>query len=350
MKCSLGLLWNKLRRWVEQVLEGLGLIGNLIILIVALAALNKASDLTITHSIHVASATGLGKTTVGFILVAFSTSLPELFVAVFSVLNPENVGVSIGNVLGSNIVNICLILGVCFLLISLKYPEKSRVLPKMAKEEIGSLYFGLFIASIVPLALIYIGYASQFIGVILLLIFAYYMFQLTKVRTPTEQSPSGTEKNKLRKYISLTILGAVIVVICAYFIVESASYLAASVGIPPVVIGATVVAFGTSLPELSTSFGAVKKGHLELALGNIIGSCFMNITLILGITLVASSLAINMSAFSNVALFSLITNLLLWYFLSNERVGRREGTVLLFLYVLFLAISLGWIQIAQTTA
>jgi cation:H+ antiporter len=330
------------------VLEGLGLPVNIIILIVALAVLDKASDLTITHSINVASATGLGKTTVGFILVAFSTSLPELFVAIFAVLNPENVGVSIGNVLGSNIVNICLILGVCFLLISLKYPEKSRTLPKMAKEELGSLYFGLFIASIVPLALIYIGYASRFVGVILLVIFIYYMFQLSKARTPAEKTPSETEKNKLRKYVSLTIFGAVGVVICAYFIVESASYLASSVGIPPVVIGATVVAFGTSVPELSTSVGAVKKGHLELALGNIVGSCFMNITLILGITLVTSPLTINMSAFSNVVIFSLITNLLLWYFLSSERIGRREGTVLLFLYALFLAISLGWIQIAQT--
>lgn len=330
------------------MLEGLGLLGNVIILVAALAALSKASDLTITHSINVASVTGLGKTTIGFILVAFSTSLPELFVAIFSVLTPENVGVSIGNVLGSNIVNICLILGVCFLLISLKYPEKSRVLPKMAKAELGSLYFGLFIASIVPLALIYIGYASRFIGVILLVIFIYYMSQLSKARTPDEQALSGTEKNKLRRYVSLTVFGAVIVVICAYFIVESASYLAASVGIPPVVIGATVVAFGTSVPELSTSFGAVKKGHLDLALGNIIGSCFMNITLILGITLVASPFRIVMSAFSNVAIFSLITNLLLWYFLSNERIGRREGTVLLFLYAVFLATSLGWIQIAQT--
>ena len=331
------------------MLEGLGLLPNVVILIAALATLSKASDLTITHSINVASVTGVGKTTVGFILVAFSTSLPELFVAIFSVLNPDNVGVSIGNVLGSNIVNICLILGVCFLLISLKYPEKTRVLPKMAKEELGSLYFGLFIASIVPLALIYIGYASRFVGVILLTIFIYYMLQLSKARTPTETSLSGTEKNKLRKYITLTILGAVGVVVCAYFIVESASFLAASAGIPPVVIGATVVAFGTSVPELSTSINAVKKGHLELALGNIIGSCFMNITLILGITLLTSSLSIVMSAFSNVAIFSLITNLLLWYFLSNERVGRREGTVLLFLYAVFLASSLGWIQIAQTT-
>jgi cation:H+ antiporter len=219
----------------------------------------------------------------------------------------------------------------------------------MAKEEMGSLYFGLFIASIVPLALIYIGYASRFIGIILLVIFDYYMFQLSKARTPVEQSPSGTEKNKIRKYVSLTIFGAAVVVICAYFIVQSASYLASSVGIPPVIIGATVVAFGTSVPELSTSFGAVKKGHLGLALGNIIGSCFMNITLILGITLIVSPLTINMSAFSNVALFSLITNLLLWYFLSNERIGRREGTVLLFLYALFLAISLGAIQSALTT-
>ena len=329
------------------MLEGLGLVPNIIILLAALAALGKASDLTIKHSINVASVTGLGKTTVGFILVAFSTSLPELFVAIFAVLNVENVGVSIGNVLGSNIVNVCLILGVCFLLISLKYPEKSRVLPKMAKEELGSLYFGLFIASIVPLALIYIGYASQFVGVILLVIFIYYLFQLSKARTPTEKSLSGTEKNKLRRYVTLTILGAVGIIICAYFIVESASFLAASAGIPPVVIGATVVAFGTSVPELSTSVEAVKKGHLELALGNIIGSCFMNITLILGITLVASSLTINMSAFSNVAIFSLITNLLLWYFLSNERVGRREGMVMLFLYAVFLATSLGWIQIAQ---
>jgi cation:H+ antiporter len=334
---------------VEQVLEGLGLIGNVVILIAALAALSKASDLTITQSINVASTTGLGKTTIGFILVAFSTSLPELFVAIFSVLNPENVGFSIGNILGSNIVNICLILGVCFLLISLKYPEKTRVLPKMAKEDLGSLYFGLFIASIVPLTLIYIGYASQFIGVILLVIFLYYMFQLSKARTPTEQAASGTEKNSLRKYVTLTVLGAVGVVISAYFIVESASFLAASVGIPPVVIGATVVAFGTSVPELSTSLGAFKKGHVELALGNIIGSCFMNTTLILGIALVASHLTINMSAFSNVALFSLLTNLLLWYFLSNERIGRREGMVMLFLYALFIAISLGWIQIAQTT-
>ena len=330
------------------MLEGLGLLGNVIILIVALAALAKASELTIRHSIDVASVTGLGKTTVGFILVAFSTSLPEFFVALFAVLNPDTVGVSIGNVLGSNIVNICLILGISFLFMALKHPKSERILPKMAKKELGSLHFGLFIASIVPLALLYMGYASRFLGIILLAIFIFYIYQLSKARTP-EEKLLKTEKNKLGKYVILTILGAVGVVVCAYFIVESASYIALSIGIPRVVIGATVVAFGTSVPELATSISAVKQRHLDLALGNIVGSCFMNITLILGVTLVSLPLSINVSAFSNLAIFSLITNLLLWYFLSGERIGRREGIVLLFMYALFLSVSLGGLQLPQAT-
>jgi len=303
--------------------------------------LNRASDLSITHSINVATATGLGKTTVGFILVAFSTSLPELFVAIFAVLEPESVAVSIGNVLGSNIANICLILGICFLLITFKFPELASSLPKMAKSEIGSLNFGLFVASIVPLTLLYIGYASRFIGIVLLAIFVFYMYQLSKTKTPAEEAPLGAEQQKLRKYIVLAVLGAIGVVISAYFIVESASFLAASVGIPKIVIGATIVAFGTSVPELVTSIDAIKKGHLGMALGNIVGSCFMNITCILGITLIASTLSVNVSAFSHIVIFSLIANLLLWYFLSNGRIGRREGAILLFMYVLFLAISFG---------
>jgi cation:H+ antiporter len=210
----------------------------------------------------------------------------------------------------------------------------------MAREELGSLHFGLFIASIVPLALLYIGYASRFIGIILFALFIFYMYQLSRVKTPIGATPSGAEKQHLRKYASLSVLGAGGVVVCAYFIVESASYLALSIGIPRLVIGATVIAFGTSIPELATSIDASKKGHLGLALGNIVGSCFINITCILGVTLIASPLSIDFSAFSNVAIFALMANLLLWYFLSSERIGRREGAILLFMYTLFLATSL----------
>jgi cation:H+ antiporter len=320
--------------------EQLGLLGNAIVLLVSLVALSKASDLTITNSIRVADITGFGETTVGFILVAFSTSLPELFVAVFSVIDPDTIGVSIGNVLGSNIVNICLILGVIFLFLSLKNRDKMRYLPSLAREDIKSLNFGLFITSIVPLTLLYIGYASRLIGMILLLIFMLYLYKLSKVRKTKEEGPLGEERRKLRRYGFLAFLGAVGVVVWAYFIVESASFVALSVGIPKVVIGATVVAFGTSVPELATSIGSVRKGHLDLALGNIVGSCFINITCILGVTLVASSFRVNMAAFSDLAMFSLIVNVILWYMLSSERVSWREGAILLFLYALFLVISL----------
>ena len=321
--------------------EELGLIGNAAILLVALAILAKASETTITHALNVASVTGIGKTTIGFVLVTFFTALPDLFVAFFSVLEPETVGLSIGNVLGSNIVKICLVLGICFLLVSFKYPTKTSVLPKMAQSEMGSLYFGLFIASIVPLTLIYIGHASRFIGIILMGIFVFYMYQLFKTKTPREQALSSAEKQKLRKYLFLTFIGAIGVVACAFFIVDSASYIAGGLGVPTIIIGAIIVGFGTSVPELATSVSAVKRGYLEMALGNIVGSNFLTITCILGVTLIASPLNIDVSVFSNVAIFSLMTNLLLWYFISNDRIGRREGAILLFVYALFLAVSLG---------
>ena len=322
--------------------EEWGPLGNTLILAASLLALYKASDWTITNSVKVADITGFGKTTIGFILVAFSTSLPELCVSIFAAIGQESIGVALGNVLGSNIVNICLTLGICFLILTLKISNSVKLLPTMAKEEIGTLYFGLFVASIVPLTLLYIGYASRFIGIILLAIFVFYVFQLSKIRNVKEEGALGGERQKLGKYTLLAFLGAAGVVASSYFIVESASYIAEEVlRVPAVVVGATIVAFGTSLPELATSINSVKRGHIDLALGNIIGSCFMNITCILGVTLVASTLRVNMSAFSNLVMFSILTNLFLWYFLSSEKVSWKEGVVLLFMYFVFLTTSFG---------
>lgn len=314
---------------------------NALILAGSLVFLGKASDLTITNSVKVADATGLGRTTVGFILVAFSTSLPELLVAVFAAINPQNIGVAVGNVLGSNIVNICLILGVCFLLVVLRSSNNVHFLPGIAKEEMGSLHFGLFIASVIPLTLLYIGYASRLIGIVLIAIFIFYLYQLSKMRRVVEETCADANRQKLRVYTFWTFLGAAGVLVASYFIVDSASFIAEYAGISRVVIGATVVAFGTSVPELATSINATRKGHLEMALGNIVGSCFINITCILGVALIASPLNVNMAAFSNLVLFSLITNLFLWYFISSEKITWRESAVLLFIYLVFLAISFG---------
>jgi cation:H+ antiporter len=301
------------------------------------------SEFTIRNSVKISDITGFGKTTIGFILVGFSTSLPELSVAVFAIANPESVGVSIGNVLGSNIVNIALVLGVCILIIVLRRPRYPSFLLTLAKEEVGNLHFGLFIASIIPLALLYIGYASRFVGVILVGIFIFYMIQLARANKTKEAGAEVpvNERRRLRGYALLALAGASIVIATAFFIVDSSSFIAESAGIPRVVIGATIVAFGTSIPEFATSVSSARKGHFDLALGNIVGSGFINITLILGVALMASPLTVNIAAFSNLVMFSLIINLFLWYFLGSERISWREGVLLLSLYAVFLVITFG---------
>jgi cation:H+ antiporter len=321
------------------VLEQLGIIGNIVVLIASLVVLIKASSLTITNSVNLASVTGLGKTKVGFILVAFSTSLPELFVAIFAIVNPQTIGISVGNILGSNIINICLILGIGFIIMAVKYPESTGFFTKMTRDEVGNLNFGIFVASIVPLLLLCFGYASQIAGFLLIVLFVYNMYELAKKKETVEQISDTAEKHEFGKYVTKCFLGIIGVVACAYFIIESASFLALSAGVPPVIVGATVVAFGTSVPELATSIDSVSKGFIELALGNVIGSCFINITLILGLTLLLAPFNVNISAFSDLIVFSLISNIVLWYILQNTKISKREGIILLSIYSLFIAIS-----------
>jgi cation:H+ antiporter len=262
-------------------------------------------------------------------------------VSLFSAIGQQTIDVAIGNSLGSNIVNVCFVLGICLLLASLKKVSYLELLPSIAKEEVGSLYFGLFMASIIPLTLIYIGYASRLIGIVLLAVFVVYTFLLLRKKTVKSDGSLGREKQRANKYVFLIFLGAVGVVTSSFFIVGSASYIAARIGVSPMVIGSTVVAFGTSVPVFVVSIDAVRKGHLDLTLGNIVGTCFMNTTFILGIPLIALPLSVHVGAFSSLVMFSVITSLFLWYFLSSERISWREGAVLLVMYVLFLTISLG---------
>jgi len=317
------------------------LIGNVSVLLISFGILIVASDFTIGNAIKISEMTGFGKTIVGFVLVGFSTSLANLSVSFFAIINPENVGIAVGNVLGSNIVNIALTLGVCILFVVLKRPRYPSFVLTLAKEEMGSLNFGLFIASIIPLSLLYIGYASRFVGIILVSIFVFSMAQIGRKRSKREEAVVSVERSGLRRRVSFALASAIAVVIVGFFIVESSSFIATSVGVPPVIIGATAVAFGTSLPAFFASTSSVRRGHLSLAMGNIIGECFINITLILGVALMASFSTVNIAAFSNLVLFSLITNLFLWFFLSNERISWREGALLLFLYAVFLVVSFG---------
>lgn len=319
----------------------LSIVINTSILAISLLLLSKFSHWTIINSERIADITGYGKTVIGFILIALSTSLPELTVVLFSTANEEAVGVAVGNVLGSNIVNICFIFGVSILYSSWKNLTCIEFLPMITREDVKNLQFGLFSASIIPLSLIYLGFASQFMGFILIGLFIWNTLQLIKNREDIrEEGTLGEENKKLVNYSFMLFVGVIGVIVCSYFIVDSATLIALTWGVPRVIIGATIVAFGTSIPELATSLQATKNNSINMALANIVGSGFLNVTLILGMTLAIANLRVNIGAYTNVAVFSLIANLFLWYFLSGDRICWKEGAVLVFLYALFLFSSL----------
>src|SRR4030066_2268824 len=312
---------------------------------------------TIKNALKVSNVTQLGKTAVGFSLIAFSTSLPELTVAFIAALS-GGAALSVGNVLGSNIVNITVIIGLAAILLYIKSRRNCNglnglkelsVIPAFAKSELSSIHFGLFISSVIPMILIYIKTATWIVGLVLISIFVVYMYQLSKVRIPQENGiVTPEETSRLKRYVVFTIAGTLGIVVSAYFLVESAVGIAQIVGIPQTVIGATIIAFGTSLPELTLDLKAFLRGHPGLAFGDIIGSSFVNITLILGVTLfvpalVGAPVQMNMTVFQNLVIFSIITNLFFWYFLSREKISWKEGAVFLSIYALFLTTTLGFI-------
>jgi cation:H+ antiporter len=334
------------------------IVVNILVIAVSFVILNFSSNITINNAVKVSTITRLGKTAVGFSIIAFSTSLPELTVAFIAALS-GGAALSVGNVLGSNIVNICVIVGIATFLVYLQCrrraknlntqpPADCNIVPAFAKSELSSIYFGLFISSIIPLVLIFISAATWIVGFVLICIFIGYMYQLSKIRMPEENSGIVTaeEKSKLNRFLVFTILGALGVVISAYFLVESAVAIAEAFGLSQQVIGATIIAIGTSLPELTLDLKAMLRGHSGLAFGDIIGSSFVNITLILGVTLfvpalVGSQIVMNMSVFQNLVLFSIVTNLIFWYFLSKGQIGKKEGAIFLLIYILFIVTTIG---------
>ncbi len=332
---------------------------NLIIIAVALVFLNLASDVVIKYATKVAAISKLGKTSIGFTLISLSTTLPELTVALSASLS-AGAALSIGNALGSNIFNISAILGIGAVIFGLKiFLSKrnrgapvgdSNIIPKFGTSELSNIEFGLFVASIVPLSLIYVStQASWIVGLVLLIIFGAYLYRLSKVRITTAEADAEVEfeeKGNLKKYAMLTVLGALGVVISANFMVESAITIATSAGVSQQVIGATIVALGTSIPELTIGVKSILRGHPNLALGNIIGSAFFNTTLILGVTLfvpvfVGSPLTLDMDIYLNLIIFSIIINTFFWYFLSRKTITWKEGIVFLAIYALFLVTTLG---------
>jgi cation:H+ antiporter len=332
---------------------------NITIIAVALVFLNIASDAVIKYATKIAAITKLGKTSIGFTLISVSTTLPELTVALTAAVS-GGAALSIGNAIGSNVFNISAILGIGAVILGVriytsckrnKTPKikSNNIIPNLDTSELGNIEFGLFVASVVPLILLYVSTeAAWLVGLILLVVFGVYLYKLTKVRITTEEKDAEVtpkEKSKLAQYIIVTIIGALGVVVSANFMVQSAISIATTAGVSQQVIGATIVAVGTSIPELTIGVKAILRGHPNLALGNIIGAAFFNTTLILGVTLfvpilMGSAVTLNMAVYLNLIIFSIIINTFFWYFLSRKKITWKEGIVLLTIYALFIITTL----------
>jgi len=250
------------------------LLVQLLILVASLVVLAFSSHYTIKAIEKLIELTGLSEMSAGFILLATLTSVPEIIVALFAVLQGEP-GISIGDILGSNVFNIGAVLGLLGILGYLK---------SCCTTLLTDLTDILFITSLIPLLLVIFKVASPIVGIILLATFVANTYFMAKKRTPAVESNGSeapAERRGKTKVIVMLLVALAGVIVAARLVVSSGVTIAALLGAPPILLGAKVIAIGTSLPELTTDFTAVRRGRVHLAIGGIIGSNLTNLTLVL---------------------------------------------------------------------
>lgn len=312
------------------------LILQIILLIVGFAMLIKGADFFVDGAAGVADKFGIPQIIIGLTIVAFGTSAPEAAVSITSALK-GSASLAVGNVLGSNIMNVLLILGLTAVIRPIKMQAQTY------KYELPFVMFSTVLMAVLG----YIGGSINLVdGIILwvfMILFMVYLFKAAKsgktdlVDVPEEGNETAKPK-PIWLLIVLILVGGAMIVLGSNFTVDSASYIAGKFGMSERLIGLTIVAFGTSLPELVTSVIAARKGNSDIAIGNIIGSNIFNILFILGTTALITNIpyASNFNFDAVVALAALI---ILFVLVSNkEKVLKRwGGAVMLASYAAYFA-------------
>jgi cation:H+ antiporter len=301
----------------------------------SLALLAFSSHFTIMSIEEIIERTGISEASAGFTILAVLTSTPEIIVAVFSILEGTP-GLSIGDLMGSNIFNVGAVLGILGMLGYLKV---------CCSDLLVELTDMLLLASIIPLLLVVSQYdiiaiSTPIIGVILLGTFLAASFLMLKRKTPPVimENLMVTAKKSLKLTTIRLLLSFFGIVVAARLVVFSATNIAIFLGAAPILIGAKIVSLGTSLPELTLDYLAVKRGRVQLAMGDIIGSNLTNLTLVLGLVLVSSPFAVNMTVFVEIMPFLLITTIVVLRFLMRGGISQKAGIVLIMTYILFQAV------------
>ena len=315
------------------------MILDFILLVVGFVVLVKGADFFVDGASAVADNFKVPKIFIGLTIVAFGTSAPEFAVSVKSIIS-NNHDIVLGNVIGSNILNILLILGLSALFKPLII--KSNTIKK--EIPILSLFTCLF-AVLLTDSIFDSSTVNSFTrsdGIVLLLFFFIFIYYLIAITIHREKGlEEDVKKMKLSKAIILTLIGIGMIVFGSEYVVNSSSNIATALGVSKRMISLTIIAFGTSLPELVTSVTATRKGECDIAIGNIVGSCIFNIGIVMALP-VAIFGGINIINFNNLDIaVMLISVALLFIFAINDRkLTKKEGIIFLLFFLAYYSIVL----------
>ena len=307
------------------------------LLLIGFALLVKGADYFVDGALNIAGALRVSPLLIGLTIVAFGTSAPEASVSFIAALE-GNSNVAIGNVVGSNIFNTTFILGVASMVFPLTV--KSQTIRKEIPFALLAAIVLFLLISDIQLQNYDINAISRTEGLVLLLFFAiflYYVFEVARNnRELKNQDPSAQVKPSWVKNLALTVGGIVGIMIGGNLVVENSILIALSLGMSETLVGLTIVAVGTSLPELVTSVTAALKKQTEIALGNVIGSNIFNIFFILGISAAIHPLSVDSKIFLDVFLMIIVTLLVLVISRTNYQITKKEGAFLSVIYIIYL--------------
>jgi cation:H+ antiporter len=310
-----------------------------VLLLVGFAILIKGADLLVTAASSVARRLKVSELAIGLTVVAFGTSTPELLVNLVASFQ-GNTAIAIGNILGSNIANILLILGIS----SIIYPlavTKGTVWKEIPLSLLAAVVLGILandsLIDGAPTAIL--ARADGLIFLSFFIIFLYYTVNIATEIHGVQEHISTKQYSPLRSVVFI-ILGLFGLVLGGKWIVDGAVTIAAHLGVSQSLVGLTIVAVGTSLPELATSAMAAYKRNVEIAVGNVVGSNIFNILFILGISALIKPLPFQPKSSLDIAV-AVFSSLLLFFFMftgKKRSLDRWEGIVFVFLYGVYVTV------------
>lgn len=297
------------------------ILWNAFLTLLGFLLLVKGADVFVDSASGVAKKLGVSPLVIGLTIVAFGTSLPELAVSVTAALSGSN-EIAVGNVTGSNIFNLLVVAGVSAIIAPLTI-DRFLIKRDWPASILAAALLGVF--------LLFGNNISRLEAVILLVIFAIMLFlQLRNAKSAEEARQTDDRKPILLAV--LLVLGIAGIILGGEFAVEGASGLARAIGWSESLIGLTIVAIGTSLPELVTSIVAARRGENEIAMGNVIGSNLFNILCILGISAFLSPITVAPAAVIDAA-FLVVVSVVFWLVARFAKIGKAAGTAMVLTYV-----------------